>query len=83
MKPAEAKYQWGTSRIGIATSKDRWHSRRYTEPVLHVTQEGMGNTNGGCQDPRITEAPGGAFVMSCTAWDRKFARLAIAGLSHS
>jgi len=77
---AAGKYHWGTSRIGIAISKDGRHFRRYPEPVLYPAQDEMMGSEwpGGCQDPRIVEAPDGTFVMTYTAWDGKLARLAVA-----
>jgi predicted GH43/DUF377 family glycosyl hydrolase len=79
-QPAAGKYDWGTSRIGIATSDDGRHFQRYTEPVLYPAEDEMKISEwpGGCQDPRVVETRDGTFVMTYTAWDGKFARLAVA-----
>jgi predicted GH43/DUF377 family glycosyl hydrolase len=79
-QPAAGKYHWGTSRIGIATSDDGRHFKRYPEPVLYPADDEMKESEwpGGCQDPRVVETRDGTFVMTYTAWDGKFARLAVA-----
>jgi beta-1,2-mannosidase len=79
-QPAAGKYHWGTSRIGIATSEDGRHFKRYPEPVLYPSNDEMKDSEwpGGCQDPRIVEASDGTYVMTYTAYDGKFPRLAIA-----
>jgi predicted GH43/DUF377 family glycosyl hydrolase len=79
-QPGEGKYHWGTSRIGIASSDDGRHFRRYPEPVLYPTENAMKESEwpGGCQDARLIEAPDGTYVMTYTAWDGKCARLAVA-----
>jgi predicted GH43/DUF377 family glycosyl hydrolase len=79
-QPAAGKYDWGTSRIGIAASEDGRHFKRYPEPVLFPAQDAMKASEwpGGCQDPRLVETRDGTYVMTYTAWDGKFARLASA-----
>jgi len=79
-EPEAGKYDWGTSRIGIASSADGRYFRRYPEPVLYPAEDGMKASEwpGGCQDPRIVETRDGTFVMTYTAWEGKFARLAVA-----
>jgi predicted GH43/DUF377 family glycosyl hydrolase len=79
-QPAAGKFDWGTSRIGIASSEDGRHFKRYPEPVLYPAEDEMKSSEwpGGCQDPRLVETRDGTFVMTYTAWDGKFARLAIA-----
>jgi predicted GH43/DUF377 family glycosyl hydrolase len=79
-QPAAGKYHWGTSRIGIATSVDGRHFKRYAEPVLYPADDEMKASEwpGGCQDPRVVETRDGTFVMTYTAYDGKFPRLAIA-----
>ena len=79
-QPAAGKYHWGTSRIGIATSEDGRHFQRYPDPVLYPAEDEMKDSEwpGGCQDPRVVETRDGIFVMTYTAYDGKFPRLAIA-----
>jgi predicted GH43/DUF377 family glycosyl hydrolase len=79
-QPAVGKYHWGTSRIGIATSADGRHFQRNAEPVLYPADDDMKDSEwpGGCQDPRVVETRDGTFVMTYTAYDGKFPRLAIA-----
>lgn len=79
-RPAAGMYHWGTSRIGIATSDDGRHFQRFAQPVLYPDNDAMKALEwpGGCQDPRIVETRGGTFVMTYTAYDGKFPRLAIA-----
>ncbi len=79
-QPEAGKYNWGTSRIGIASSDDGRHFQRYPQPVLYPAEDDMKASEwpGGCQDPRIVETREGTFVMTYTAWDGKFARLAVA-----
>jgi beta-1,2-mannosidase len=79
-QPAAGKYHWGTSRIGIAASDDGRHFQRFPQPVLYPAEDEMKSHEwpGGCQDPRVVESPDGTFVMTYTAYDGKFPRLAIA-----
>ena len=79
-QPAAGKYHWGTSRIGIATSEDGRHFQRFPQPVLYPADDEMKAAEwpGGCQDPRVVETSDGTWVMTYTAYDGKFPRLAIA-----
>lgn len=79
-QPATGKYHWGTSRIGIAISEDGRHFTRFAAPVLYPAADEMKVSEwpGGCQDPRIVETNDGTFLMTYTAYDGKYPRLAIA-----
>lgn len=69
-----------TSRIGLAERRDGLHFTRRTAPVLYPKddpQQGF-EWPGGCEDPRVVEAPDGRYVMTYTAWNRKTARLSVA-----
>lgn len=69
-----------TSRIGLATSRDGFHFKKYKKPVLFPAQDSFQKYDsvGGCEDPRVVQAPTGEYVMAYTAWDGKTARLSIA-----
>jgi len=71
---------WGTSRIGLAVSEDGRHFKRHPQPVLYPDNDFMKEYEwpGGCQDPRVMQAEDGAYVMTYTAWDGKYARLCTA-----
>ncbi len=76
----EMKIGLHTSRIGLAESSDGIHFTRRPEPVL-----GPGNDSehdrewpGGCEDPRIAEAPDGTYVLTYTQWNRKRTDVGIA-----
>ncbi|HLZ84762.1 MAG TPA: glycosidase, partial [Caulobacteraceae bacterium] len=51
----------GTSRIGLATSADGLHFELEPEPVLAPGDDRwqVWEWPGGCEDPRVVEAPGG------------------------
>jgi predicted GH43/DUF377 family glycosyl hydrolase len=65
----------GTSRIGLATSRDGLRFERDPRPVLEPSEEW--ETPGGVEDPRVTKV-GDTFYMTYTAYDAKTARLALA-----
>ncbi|HET6567504.1 MAG TPA: hypothetical protein VFG50_06030, partial [Rhodothermales bacterium] len=68
--------QWnGTSRIGLATSKDGLHFEREAEPVFGPTEPW--EQPGGTEDPRVVKV-GGTFYLTYTAYDGETARLALA-----
>jgi len=69
-----------TSRIGLAESVDGLHFTRRSTPVLFpaVDSQKSNEWDGGCEDPRIVERPGGGYVLTYTQWNRKTARLAVA-----
>jgi predicted GH43/DUF377 family glycosyl hydrolase len=62
-----------TSRIGLAESTDGIHFTRRPEPVLGPGDDSEHEREwpGGCEDPRIVEAPDGTYVLTYTQWNRK------------
>ena len=69
-----------TSRIGLAVSEDGIHFEKRAEPVLYP-EPGADlewDYPGGCEDPRVVEAPDGTYVMTYTSWNGKVARLTTA-----
>ena len=69
-----------TSRIGLAESEDGIHMKRRKTPVMYPDKDNMKEYEweGGCEDPRVTMTEDGLYVMACTSWNRKVARLCIA-----
>jgi beta-1,2-mannosidase len=69
-----------TSRIGLASSRDGFHFRKRKTPVLFPANDAYlkYDSVGGCEDPRVVQAPTGQYVVAYTAWDGKTARLSIA-----
>lgn len=69
-----------TSRIGLATSEDGLHFTKRPTPVLFPDKDKEKERDwpGGCEDPRVVEAPDGSYVMMYTEWNRVTARLAVA-----
>lgn len=65
----------GTSRIGLAVSRDGFHFERLRKPVLFPTE--TYEHPGGCEDPRIVRLED-TFVMTYTGFDGKMARLCLA-----
>jgi beta-1,2-mannosidase len=65
----------GTSRLGIATSRDGVHFLREPEPVL--APAAAYERNGGVEDPRLTKI-GRTFYLTYTAYDGRDAQLALA-----
>ncbi len=70
----------GTSRIGLATSKDGMHFMRFHQPVLfpEEDEEKKYEWEGGCEDPRVVEDESGNYFMTYTAFDGTTARLMVA-----
>ncbi|WP_426574647.1 glycoside hydrolase family 130 protein [Aquihabitans sp. McL0605] len=70
----------GVSRIGLATSDDGIHFELEPEPVLHPDDDAWQAWEwpGGCEDPRVVEAPDGGFVCTYTAFDGKNGALFVA-----
>jgi len=62
-----------TSRIGLAESTDGIHFTRRSEPVLGPGDDAEHDREwpGGCEDPRIAEAPDGTYVLTYTQWNRR------------
>jgi predicted GH43/DUF377 family glycosyl hydrolase len=75
--------QSGTSRIGLAESKDGFNFQVRDEPVLFPTEDKMKTYEweGGCEDPRVIRHPNGKYIMTYTAYDNKVARLCVASSS--
>ena len=65
----------GTSRIGLATSRDGLHFEREPDPVLEPSEEW--EIPGGVEDPRMVKVDD-TFYLTYTAYDGKTARLALA-----
>ena len=70
----------GTSRLGLAHSKDGMHFEKLPDPVFFPDRDQMFQYEweGGCEDPRIVRRPDGLYVMTYTAYDGETARLCIA-----
>ncbi|HTQ65243.1 MAG TPA: glycoside hydrolase family 130 protein [Puia sp.] len=70
----------GTSRIGIAESRDGIHFVRQSSPVLFPDNDSQKRYEweGGCEDPRIVEDSSGTYYMTYTAYDGHTARLMVA-----
>jgi predicted GH43/DUF377 family glycosyl hydrolase len=70
------KGRWnGTSRIGLAVSRDGIHFDRYPDPVLYPTEPY--EWPGGCEDPRIVQIDG-TYYLTYTAFDGHNAYLCLA-----
>jgi predicted GH43/DUF377 family glycosyl hydrolase/thiol-disulfide isomerase/thioredoxin len=65
----------GTSRLGIASSRDAIHFVREPDPVL--VPEDVYERGGGVEDPRLSKI-GPTFYLTYTAYDGKDAQLALA-----
>jgi predicted GH43/DUF377 family glycosyl hydrolase len=70
----------GTSRIGLATSRDGLQFERRATPVLYPDNDALRpfEWEGGCEDPRVVETADGRYVLTYTAYDGKTARLCVA-----
>jgi len=70
----------GTSRIGLATSTDGISFDLEPAPVIYPADDDWQAWEwpGGCEDPRVVEAPDGGFVCLYTAFDGKVGRLFVA-----
>ncbi|HVT12200.1 MAG TPA: glycoside hydrolase family 130 protein [Fimbriimonadaceae bacterium] len=69
-----------TSRLGLATSSDGLRFKREPAPVLFPAKDGQKGREwpGGCEDPRLVEAPDGRFILTYTQYNRQAVRLAVA-----
>jgi predicted GH43/DUF377 family glycosyl hydrolase len=67
----------GTSRIGLATSTDGIHFKKYPEPILFPSNDAFRGFEwpGGIEDPRIVETEDGGYFLTYTSYDGKVARL--------
>lgn len=70
----------GTSRLGLALSKDGMHFQKEPQPVFYPNRDQMFQYEweGGCEDPRISKRADGLYVMTYTAYDGEIARLCVA-----
>jgi hypothetical protein len=70
----------GTSRIGIASSRDGLDFKKTNYPLVYPNRDKMEDYEwaGGCEDPRVVKREDGKYIMTYTAYDGKVARLAIA-----
>lgn len=70
----------GTSRIGLAVSKDGCHFSTFSEPVLFPSHDDFYSLEweGGCEDPRIVETEDGRYFLYYTAFNGKVALLCCA-----
>lgn len=70
----------GVSRIGLATSPDGLHFTKEPRPVFYPQPDAWKKYEweGGCEDPRVVQAPDGRYVMTYTSYDGKTARLMLA-----
>lgn len=70
----------GTSRIGLAKSRDGLQFRKTPIPVLFPDNDSLKifEWEGGCEDPRLVKRDDGLYVMTYTAYDGKIARLCVA-----
>lgn len=75
-----AQDKHGTSRIGLANSRDGLEFRKNAVPVLRPDHDTMKDFEweGGCEDPRVVQRDDGLYVMTYTAYDSKTARLCLA-----
>lgn len=60
----------GTSRIGLAYSKDGIHFTREAAPVLYPAEDAFKQYEweGGCEDPRVVQDSSGTYYMTYSAW---------------
>ncbi len=70
----------GTSRLGLATSRDGLHFERRATPVLYPDNDALRQFEweGGCEDPRVVETADSRYVLTYTAYDGTTARLCVA-----
>jgi predicted GH43/DUF377 family glycosyl hydrolase len=70
----------GTSRIGLAESRDGFHFEADPLPVLYPDRDAFleYEREGGCEDPRVVEREDGTYVMTYTSFNGTLARLSVA-----
>ncbi len=70
----------GTSRIGLAKSRDGIQFRKNPIPVLYPDNDSLKvfEWEGGCEDPRVVKRDDSTFIMTYTAYDGTTARLCVA-----
>ncbi len=61
-----------TSRVGLARSSDGINFKREPVPVFYPADDNSRQFEwkGGCEDPRVVEAPDGTFYIYYTMWNR-------------
>jgi len=69
-----------TSRLGLAVSDDGLHFTRPSAPVVFPADDAQKDNEwtGGCEDPRLVEAPDGTYVLTYTQWNHKRVHLGVA-----
>ena len=69
-----------TSRLGLASSVDGIHFKKYSSPVLYPGDDSQKEYEwpGGVEDPRLAVTEDGTFVVFYTQWNRKVPRLGVA-----
>ena len=75
-----AQDEQGTSRLGLARSRDGLRFAREARPVFYPDEDPRKGDEwpGGCEDPRLVEDGRGRYVLTYTAYDGEKARLAVA-----
>jgi predicted GH43/DUF377 family glycosyl hydrolase len=70
----------GTSRIGLAKSRDGIQFQKNPIPVLYPDNDSLKifEWEGGCEDPRIVKRDDSTYLMTYTAYDGQTARLCVA-----
>jgi len=74
----------GTSRIGLAESKNGLTFNRHPEPVLYPDNDKYKQYEweGGCEDPRVVMDDKGTYYMTYTAWNGDRTRLFVASSNN-
>jgi len=69
-----------TSRLGLAESADGLRFTRRAEPVFYPDDDSQTSREweGGVEDPRVVEGPGGTYYLTYTQWNRKITSIGIA-----
>ena len=69
-----------TSRLGLARSEDGYTFEVLPSPVLYPAEDSQRDAewDGGCEDPRLAQAPDGRFICTYTQYNRHAVRLGIA-----
>lgn len=67
----------GTSRIGLATSKDGYSFEKLPHPVFFPENDSLKHLewDGGVEDPRVVATEDGRYIMTYTSYDGQTARL--------
>ncbi len=70
----------GTSRVGLAKSRDGIQFRKNQIPVLFPDNDSIKafEWEGGCEDPRVVKGNDSTYIMTYTAYDGTTARLCVA-----